>query len=275
MKTAHSLSIAIGFAFLNASACTSSYPAGIDYSTSGDSGPAESGLDSGTGGVVGAGGASAGGAPAVGGGAGGGTGGVAGAVGIDAGSAGTTGGTTGCGSAGSSSPLAMLPADNQIGSWALSGVPVLVSQDTALYNMIDGAAPKYIDRGWVSSAYATYQQSDSSIQVAIYDMGNTANAQSLFAVELPVSRIQITNLPNAVVDMGLPAAYSALAWSGQYVIEVSMGDHSDAALSYVEMFALNILNRRCAAGTAERGSARTVVHLSPRKRLAQITSPFR
>ncbi|HEX7509299.1 MAG TPA: DUF6599 family protein [Polyangia bacterium] len=249
------LPIAMVVAFLNALACTSSFSAGIDNSSAGGSSPSGGGgVDSGTGGVGGAAGTDTGGAPAVGGTAGGGTGGVEGAGAIDAGSGGTTGGATGCVSTGSSSPLAMLPADNEFGSWALSGAPVLVSVDAALYNMIDGAAPKYIDRGWVRSAYATYQQSGSSIQVAIYDMGNAENAQTLFAFEMPASRIQINNLPTAVVDMGLPTAYGAYAWSGQYVIEVSIAARSDAALTYVEMFTLNILNRGCAAGTDAGGA---------------------
>jgi hypothetical protein len=224
MKTIYALPIVMALALLTAVGCTSAFPAGIDDSASGGSR-----VDSGTGGVAGTGGA-------------------------DAGSGGTVGGTTGCGSAGSSSPLGMLPADNQIGTWALSGAPGLVSQDAALYNMIDGAAPKYIDRGWVSSAYATYQQSGSNIQVAIYDMGNSENAQALFTFELPASRIEISKIPSAVIDMGLPTGYGAYAWSGQYVIEISIDDHSDAALTHIEMFTLNILERGCAAGTDAGGA---------------------
>jgi hypothetical protein len=106
---------------------------------------------------------------------------------------------------------ARLPATNEIGTWALSGTPTIVSNDTALYNQIDGGAPKYIDRGWMSSVYATYQQGGGSIQVAIHNMGNADNAQALFNFDLPVSRLEIIpdsvdGIPNAVVDMGLAEA---------------------------------------------------------------------
>ena len=102
--------------------------------------------------------------------------------------------------------------------------------------------------------YATYQQGGSALQVAIHDMGNAENAQALFTFELPVSRIEISRLPSAVVDMGLPSAYAAYAWTGQYVIEISMDDHSDAALTYIETFALTILKGGCVAETDAGGA---------------------
>jgi hypothetical protein len=146
-----------------------------------------------------------------------------------------------------------LPASNEIGTWALSGTPTLVSTDTALYNQIDGGAPKYIDKGWLASVYATYQQGGGSIQVAIHNMGTPHNAEAIYSYDLPVSRIEINKVPdptnqsatvvNAVVDTGLPTAYRAIAFVEQYYIEVSVDDHSDAALVFVRTFTLFILNR--------------------------------
>jgi len=145
-----------------------------------------------------------------------------------------------------------LPASNEIGTWTLAGTPTLVSTDTALYAQIDGAAPKYIDRGWVASVYATYQQGGGSIQVAIHNMGGPQNAEDLFNMDLPVSRIELAKTdpnepggsrPNAVVDMGLQTAYRAFAFVDKYYIEVNIDDRSDAALVYVKTFTLQVLNR--------------------------------
>lgn len=306
MKIIHHLPIAIALAALAPSACTSSFPAGIDYSASGGTGlSGGGGGDSGrggsadaagvatggapaTGGVAGAIGADSGGASSAGGIAGVGTGGVAGAIGADSGGAPATGGSAGgtgvsaaggvpavggtatvgaggvggavafdasldgptaCVPSGRSSPLAMLPTSNEIGTWALSAAPAAINQEADFYAKIDGAAVGYIDRGWVRSAYATYQQRGSSIDVAVHDMGTPDNAQTIFQVKLPVSRIQISGLSNAVVDTGVYGAYSAYAWSGQYLIEVSMYERSDSALGHVETFVLDILNRGCAVGT--------------------------
>ena len=88
MKTIHILPIAMLVAILNASACTSGFPAGIDNTSAGGSGPADGGgVGGGTGGVAGAAGTDAGDAPALGGATGAGAGGVAGAGGTDAGAA--------------------------------------------------------------------------------------------------------------------------------------------------------------------------------------------
>lgn len=147
----------------------------------------------------------------------------------------------GCG--GKRSPASRLPANYEIGAWTLAGPPAVLSSDAALYNQIDGGGPKYIDRGWKSGVYATYQQASSSVQVAVHDMGTPENAQSIFNLDLPSSRVQIDNNPNAVVDMGLPAAYKANAFVGQYYIEVSIDDRTAAALDYVQRFVVATMNR--------------------------------
>jgi hypothetical protein len=73
-------------------------------------------------------------------------------------------------------------------------------------------------------------------------MGSSANAQELYTFDLPISSAQIGNLPNAVVDLGLPNAYVAEAYAGSYCIEVSIDDRSDPALDAVQKFVLATLN---------------------------------
>jgi hypothetical protein len=147
----------------------------------------------------------------------------------------------GCG--GARSLASRVPANHEIDTWTLDGSPTVADNDTELYNLIDGGAPKYIDRGWVGSVYATYQEGTNMVQVAIHDMGNSANAQALYNFDLPVSHVQIGNLLNAVVDLGLPNAYAAEAYAGQYCIEISIDDRSDSALDTVQRFVLATLNR--------------------------------
>jgi hypothetical protein len=136
---------------------------------------------------------------------------------------------------------ARLPANNEIDTWTLDGSPVVADSDTDLYSQIDGGAPKYIDRGWVGCVYAIYRQGANLVQVAIHDMGSSDNALALFNFDLPISRVQIDGLPNAVFDMGL---YTAEAYAGQYVIEVSITDDgSDPSLDTVRRFVRAILKR--------------------------------
>jgi hypothetical protein len=110
--------------------------------------------------------------------------------------------------------------------------------DAALYNQIDGGAPKYIDRGWVSAVYALYRNSagDVEVQIAIHDMGKPENAQSLYASDLPISKVPIAGTNDGVIDTGLPSAYSAEATKDRYVVTVSIGERSDSALDTVAKF---------------------------------------
>ena len=144
---------------------------------------------------------------------------------------------------GSSSPSSRLPASAEIDAWTLSAAPTVLNTNTALYSQIDGGAPKYIDRGWVSGVYATYQQGGSTIQVALHDMGTANNAQAIFQYDLPLSRVTIGTYAYAVVDMGLPTAYKANAAANKFYIEVSIDERSDAALDYVKRFTLAIIGR--------------------------------
>ncbi|MFH0901874.1 MAG: hypothetical protein V2A73_14685, partial [Pseudomonadota bacterium] len=54
--------------------------------------------------------------------------------------------------------LDMLPAAREVGDWVHAGEARLIREESGLYQQIDGAAPKYIDRGWVRSVYAEYRQ---------------------------------------------------------------------------------------------------------------------
>lgn len=140
-------------------------------------------------------------------------------------------------------PIDMLPADNEVGNWVHTGGISLATDQTGLFNRIAGAAPKYIDRGWVSAAYADYDDGTRIISVAIHDMGNAANAQDIYGFSLPAARQPIPGRDNAVVDMGLPTAYAAYAYFDRFYIELLIDEKSDAALTSIEAFMSDILDR--------------------------------
>lgn len=83
-----------------------------------------------------------------------------------------------------------------MGSWKRSEPPLLVDTDTPLYGQVDGATPKYIDRGWLASLYAYDQQGGSTISVVLHDMGTPESAAAIFNLDLPVSRIAINEIPD-------------------------------------------------------------------------------
>ena len=147
-----------------------------------------------------------------------------------------------CGSSPGKRLFAMLPADGEVEDWRRVGLPTLITTDTEMYNQIDGAAPKYIDRGWQESIYATHGQGTTTLQVAVHDMGSAENAESMFNVDLPVSRIAVQGLPDTAIDVSLPT-YRALAFVDRYYVEVNLDDGSDAALVSIQAFMAAILRR--------------------------------
>jgi hypothetical protein len=149
---------------------------------------------------------------------------------------------------GSLSLLDLLPADNEVGTWVQTGGVSLITDQTGLYNRIDGAAPKYIDRGWVSSVYVNYSQGSRTIQVAIHDMGNQTYAQAIYNFALPAARMDIPGLSNAVVDMGLTSAYAAYAFLDHFYIEINISAKDDPSLTSIKLFMNEIVNRKSQAG---------------------------
>ncbi|MGA7740311.1 MAG: hypothetical protein ABSF35_07770 [Polyangia bacterium] len=149
---------------------------------------------------------------------------------------------------GSLSLIDLLPADNEVGTWVQTGGVSLITDQTGLYNKIDGGAPKYIDRGWVASVYVNYSQGSRVIQVTISDMGTDANAEGIYNFALPAARLAIPGLTNAVVDMGLASAYAAYAYLDHFYIEINISAKDDPSLTSIELFMNEIMNRKTQAG---------------------------
>jgi hypothetical protein len=149
---------------------------------------------------------------------------------------------------GNLSVLDLLPANNEVGQWVQSGTPNVITDEGMLYSQIDGAAPKYIDHGWVESVYASYQQASEIIQVAIHDMGSSANAQALFNYELPPDHQTLA--ANSVLDLGGTTAYATYSYTDRFVIELSISDKTDASKSSILIFTNDVLSRQQTAGVA-------------------------
>lgn len=154
---------------------------------------------------------------------------------------------------GALSLLTMLPSDNEVGTWARAGEAQMITDEAGLYNRIDGGAPKYIERGWVSSVYVEFRQGARSIQVAIHDMGTDVGAETIYKTYLPAAR-QTINDPkgkpreNAVVDLNLSGTYAAYAFLNNFYIELNIDEKSDTSLTSIQIFANQILDRKNQAG---------------------------
>ncbi len=152
--------------------------------------------------------------------------------------------------------LDFLPGDREVGAWTRQGEPRLISEESGLYQQIDGAAPKYIDRGWERSVYAEYRQGSRSIRVAIHDMGSEANAALIYDYDLPPAREPVTGYENLIIDVGLANSYAAKAHTKTFYLELSIDEKSDAAKQSLKLFAIEVLDRSENAGAHDPEASR-------------------
>lgn len=149
--------------------------------------------------------------------------------------------------------LDLLPADREVGDWTRAGEARMISDENGLYAQIDGAAPRYLDRGWVKSVFVEYRQGGRTVTVAIYDLGTDANAQALYDFDLPPAREAVEGRNNVVLDLGLATAYAVKAVLGTFYLELTVDEKSDAARQSIKLFALQILDRGSGAGANNPG----------------------
>ncbi len=81
----------------------------------------------------------------------------------------------------------LLLADNEIAGWVFDADSIpcntgLSNNDTSLFEVIDGGAEVYLDRGFTTGAYSGYTDgtADNYICVEIYNQGSAANAYLVY-----------------------------------------------------------------------------------------------
>jgi len=147
--------------------------------------------------------------------------------------------------------LEMLPWDNELGNFTRDGQPAYVTDESGLYYQIDGAAPKYIDRGWVESVFVKYIQSSTGVEVNIHDMGTPENARDMFDYDRPVSYVVLWEEPDSValLDQSLPSGYAVKMLMDRYYVELSIDEKSRSSEILIELFAKAIKTKGSLEGT--------------------------
>ncbi len=151
----------------------------------------------------------------------------------------------------SRSILEMLPWDNEIGGFTRSGSPTYVTDESGLYAQINGAAPKYLDRGWMESVFQDYIQGSSSLAIQIHDMGDPANALEIFDYDRPISYVVLWDEPDstALLDESLPSSYAVKMRMDRYYVELSIDEKSKSAEILIGLFAQAVRTKGDLEGT--------------------------
>jgi hypothetical protein len=152
--------------------------------------------------------------------------------------------------------LGLLPSDNEVGSW-VSCSRDLLTDETSLMEQIDGAAPKYVDRGWKQSVETKYSQDNAPLTLVVHDMGTSENAESIYRFNLAAEPEIDPLYPNACLK-GMVYGYATMAWIGPFFIEItievddsstvghssgSADDSFDTARNRIWTFTLDVLSR--------------------------------
>ena len=153
----------------------------------------------------------------------------------------------------SSSILEMLPWDDELGSFKRSGSTTYVTDESGLYAQINGAAPKYLDRGWVESVFQDYAQGSTTLALQVHDMGTTEQALEIFDYDRPISYVVLWDEPDstALLDESLPSGYAVKMRMERYYVELSIDEKNKSAEILVGLFAQSVRTKSDLAGTVQ------------------------
>ncbi len=138
----------------------------------------------------------------------------------------------------------LIPLDNEISGWTRSSAMRIAENETQLYDLIDGEATIYVERGFAKCAFQDYADSAAIIELnlRIFDQEDSANAHSVYAyLEQPGS------IPWTDGNAGVEARYIMVGYSyildfydDKFYVNITISDNTASGLSVAKLFALNI-----------------------------------
>lgn len=140
----------------------------------------------------------------------------------------------------------LMPGDDEISGWTRNSALKIAENREQLYSLIDGPADDYVSHGFVKSAFQGYGGTVNSVpvtmEVRVFDMGDTTNARSTYAFFADGTETPWTdNKPGAEARIkNLVTAYEVGFWSDKFYFWGSISDGTDAALAVAKLFALNV-----------------------------------
>jgi hypothetical protein len=134
---------------------------------------------------------------------------------------------------------ALLPPDGAIGDWTLDAAPTLADNEADFERLVDGAAPRYIDRGWVGSLLARYRQGSAVIEITAHDMQTEINAQANFSYDRPAYCEALRASANLETQV---SGFETRSHVARYYLEIVIHDGSDAAKEALKLFTFYVLD---------------------------------
>jgi hypothetical protein len=137
--------------------------------------------------------------------------------------------------------------DNEISGWHRAGEGWVASSETDLYGRIDGAAPPYVQHGFMEAADQNYSgkvlQDTVTVELKVFDQGAASNAQALYG-ELSVLMLtpetwQTDKFQEAKIER-TQLSIRIVAWKSKYYVSLSITSNLNEALEVLKIFATNV-----------------------------------
>lgn len=143
----------------------------------------------------------------------------------------------------------LFPTNSEISSWTRYLAMRVAVNETELEAMIDGAAPLFVNRGFVKGADQEYTGDvagvTDTLTLFICDMDDTANAHGVYndiphEIHTPWTGDNPGN--EARIDENILFGWDIEFWDGEFYCEVSIKDENktDASLNIAKLFSLNV-----------------------------------
>ena len=140
-----------------------------------------------------------------------------------------------------------MPLDGEISGWNRSSATKIAENETQLFDLIDGEGQVYIDNGFVKCAFQNYNGDISgtttTLELRVYDMGDTTNAKNLYTVIATGSEVPWTDNNAGIearIDESLLFDYKIDFWQGKFYIWLDIQNKTDPGLDITKLFALNV-----------------------------------
>lgn len=149
-------------------------------------------------------------------------------------------------------PIDLLPADGEISGWSWDGIPAEATDQSSLYNLIDGGAEEFVAQGFVSGVLHSYRGllggAVATVELFIADQGTPSNAKAIFdrrSDRLPFAQdITIGDADEARIDETVTFDSVVLdLWQDRFYVQASVSGRDaapDLARQTVIQFADNV-----------------------------------
>ena len=138
-----------------------------------------------------------------------------------------------------------MPDDNEIPGWVKDGPPQTAETPEELYGLIDGAAPIYIDNGFVEAVFQDYvgdiASQQSELNARAFDQGTPDGAQAVYDLTATGLETDWDGAgEEARINYTLPFNFALDFWRNRFFVHLVINREADSlqALQIIQQFAI-------------------------------------